>query len=223
MFNIKLLYRCYLCGELNSEEGNICLKCKKDCYIIDSRACSTCGTPLISEDSQCLRCRSTEYAFDKNISLFEYKNTAKDIFYLYKFRKHRKIARWYAFLLAGIIKKNFDDYIIVPSPYRMRKKIKKGWDQVECITDILCKKYNLPVLSVLKRSGNRDQKELGLSERQNNLKGKITVNTRVGMIKGQKIIFLDDIFTTGATASECAYILKKNGASVVITLTVAID
>jgi ComF family protein len=223
MFSIKPLYKCYVCGELNCEIGNICSICKSKSLLIRGTICCTCGIPLVSEIDQCLRCRQNEYSFDGNVALFEYKNTAKEIFYQYKFKKHRKIALWYAAMMREIIDRDYYDYLIVPSPYRVYKKIVKGWDQVECISEILRKQYKLPVVSLLKRSGSLDQKKLDLQGRKANLKGKITLKPHKEGLKGKKLLFIDDIFTTGATSSECASVLKKQGVQIVRVLTVAID
>ena len=55
-----------------------------------------------------------------------------------------------------------------------------------------------------------------------NLKGKIEYNY-FSNINGKKILLVDDIFTTGATADECSAVLKNNGAESVRILTIAID
>jgi len=222
MYNFKIINECYLCGNDNSEIGNICLKCKNDSVLIDTIVCKSCGLPLVSEKYFCMRCRDLDYSFESNRSLFEYKNTAKEIFYQYKFKRHKKVACWYAEMLSQKIKKEYEDYLVVPSPYKYWKKVKKGWDQVESITNILKKKYGIRVISALQKKGTLDQKKLDLLQRKINLKGKIKFQNSIRII-GEKILLIDDIFTTGATADECSTVLIENGAESVKILTIAID
>ena len=217
------IHDCHLCGNPTGQSGDICQKCKGKSPVISGEICCICGIPLISENSVCMRCRKRNYAFERNFSIFEYKNRAREIFYHYKFAKHRDIAIWYCELINDLVAAEFHDYLIVPSPSRYYKKIRKGWDQIEYLCSILKGQYNLPVKKVLKRSGGSDQKRLDLEDRITNLKGKISVRRNFKSIKGQKILFLDDIFTTGATADECSRVLIEYGAASVTSLTIAID
>ena len=60
-----------------------------------------------------------------------------------------------------------------------------------------------------------------LLERKENVKDKFQVK-KVGAIKRKKIMLIDDVITTGATVSELASQLKKDGASRVFAASVAI-
>lgn len=222
MYKLQIIHKCYICGNKTVHNSLVCIDCRTGSPLISGSVCSVCGIPILSEESICIRCRTNEYSFDRNISLFQYKNVARDIFYQYKFKKHREIGLWYCSLLSDIIKKEFPGFIVVPSPYRYFKKIRKGWDQVEFISNHLKKRHHIPIVSLLKRSSGTDQKKLNYDGRKNNLKGNITVKKNMN-IDGKQVLFLDDIFTTGATADECARILKQKGASEVAVLTIAID
>ena len=223
MLSFSVHNRCLLCGTTTNELGSICIQCKNNSPVIDSDICSVCGIPLSSELSTCLRCRQSDFSFDSNRSLFQYMNTAKDIFYHYKFKNNRVIGFWYASLLSSIIKLHYPDYILVPSPSRFKKKLKKGWDQVDFISSVLKHKYKIEVNRTLKRTGNKDQKALNWESRMENLKGKITMNNKSNEIINRKILFFDDIFTTGATANECCRVLKLKSPEITKVLTIAID
>ncbi|MBB6478820.1 ComF family protein [Spirochaeta isovalerica] len=110
------------------------------------------------------------------------------------------------------------------SPASAAKKRKKGWDQVEQICGVLKKTNRFKVVQVLKKKSATGQKMLSLEDRKKNLKGKIhcTLNG-ASLIQEKNILLIDDVFTTGATADECSSVLKKNGASRVVSLTVAVD
>ncbi|MBN2659593.1 MAG: ComF family protein [Spirochaetales bacterium] len=122
------------------------------------------------------------------------------------------------------IEQEFKDYLIVPSPASGFKKRRKGWDQIEQICYHLKRDFHLPVLKVLGKKKSIGQKVLSLEERKKNLEGKIRFKIRYSsMIKGKKILIIDDVFTTGATLNECSFQLCKAGAETVSALTIASD
>ena len=223
MIRIQIKRKCYVCGKETTHYSGICLNCRNKSSPIQGDVCFKCGIPLISEKTICLRCRTIDYHFDRNDSLFFYADMARDIFFQYKFRKHKRIAFWFCELIADRIFRDFQGYLLVPSPFRYFKKIKKGWDQVQWICRILKKRHGLVSQSLLRRCSGTDQKLLDLNGRRQNLRGSIVFRKGILSIKGENVLFIDDVFTTGATADECARILKKNGASEVAVLTIAID
>lgn len=101
--------------------------------------------------------------------------------------------------------------------------MRRGWDQVEEICRHLNVLVGNEVVNALKKKKGVAQKKLDLEERKMNLQGRIVPGRRIGRIFGKNILLIDDIFTTGATAHECASVLKSNGALRVESLTVAID
>lgn len=223
MISIQILRNCYLCGEETSLPGNICHSCRGKCARIGNSSCAVCGQPIISELQTCLRCRERKYAFDRNRSLFEYTGTARDVFYQYKFERFRSIATWYAHLMLPLVEEQYQKFVIVPSPSESSKKMRRGWDQVEEICRHLNVLVGNEVVNALKKKKGVAQKKLDLEERKMNLQGRIVPGRRIGRIFGKNILLIDDIFTTGATAHECASVLKSNGALRVESLTVAID
>lgn len=205
------------------ERCSICKQCQNEAVSVSHTVCKLCGIPLVSERENCLRCRDRKYSFTCNKSLFEYKSMAKDIFYQYKFEGYREIAIWYARLMSEIIEDRYAGYVIVPSPPNAGKKVIKGWDQVETLCLYLKKQKRYEVRSVLHKKRGREQKELDHEGRSENMAGRIVPKKGVSCIRGRRILLVDDIFTTGATAHECASVLKRNGAREVVSLTIAID
>jgi ComF family protein len=133
------------------------------------------------------------------------------------------MAHWFAEIINQKISAIPGDYTIVPSPPGQGKKKKKGWDQVERIASILGKVYGRDISYLLFKKKGHVQKELNLEERKRNMQGRVSIKRKYAKKIPQKIILLDDVFTTGATANECASVLKAGGAHEVISLTLAID
>ena len=93
---------------------------------------------------------------------------------------------------------------------------------MEIIARILQKKHRIPIYRCLARDKSREQKALDYDMRIINLRGKIHCSC-ADYIRGRNILLLDDVFTTGATLSECARVLLAAGAARVDALTLAID
>jgi ComF family protein len=171
-----------------------------------------------------MRCRTREYAFTRNVSLFSYTGAARKLLQSYKFEGYKDLAGYFALELHRAVKTEFGEGTlpIVPVPSRKNRKKKQGWDHVERLTRILRIRYGASILPLLARKGTRAQKTLSYEERLLNMKGSI-VPAGTSQKPADAVILLDDVFTTGATANECSFVLKQMGAKIVYVLTIAID
>jgi competence protein ComFC len=209
---------CLICGTkllYNSRPFYlICNKCLKKMEYIGGQRCRICSRELISEIEICTRCRNTDYRFDSNISLFEYRDEIKELIYHYKFKKRIRTALIFSDMLSEVIKKIALPVIPVPSAS------KKG--HVHRLANELKKRHKAVIIDCLKRKGTSQQKELDFYERFKNLKGKIIADKKK-ISSLESAVLLDDIITTGATLNECACVLKENGVKKVYAVTIAID
>ena len=216
--------RCLLCGDeltFNSREGEpLCLACRAGLIPLDSpRRCALCSLPLSSEKRLCTRCRRREYEFQCNLSLFEYLGDIRELLYQYKFRNRLRLARILAGFYAQALRAGFPGAVLIPAPANPQAVRRRGWDPVERLCRVLRREHGFPVRRALERRAGPAQKLLGYEERRLNLRGTI------GLRRGTpgELVLIDDVFTTGATASECARLLLLGGASRVRVLTLAID
>ena len=103
-----------------------------------------------------------------------------------------------------------------------KRKLERGYNQSEILAKEISKyftsKFITNVLYKFKKS--KVQSTLKLDERRKNVLGTYLIKNS-DKIKGKTILLVDDIYTTGATASECAKMLKTNGARKVIVVTIA--
>lgn len=100
------------------------------------------------------------------------------------------------------------DYL-VPVPPSPSKARKRGWDPVRAMAEGLSSP-STPVLDILRKKEGREQKSLDFAGRMENIKGRFVLKERPP--EGASCLIVDDVFTTGATVSECARILTENGA-----------
>jgi ComF family protein len=115
------------------------------------------------------------------------------------------------------------NYHLAPIPLHPTRKRWRGFNQAEVLCQAISAELNLPVADVLVRNKmTKTQKDLKRPERLKNVSEAFKLKTDVG-VHNKNIILVDDVTTTGSTLQEAAKILKRNGASKVICLTVARD
>ncbi len=182
-----------------------------------------CSIPLISEAEICTRCREQCYHFICNYSLCEYRDIIKELIYFYKFKAKQSLAFFFAELLYKYLSRKKQKFFLVPIPSIRSNVRKRGWDHIKGITRVLHNRYRIPVLSCLKRKGGVTQKDLSSRDRFANVLGKVFCIHPQKLIGIREAVLLDDIFTTGATANECARVLLNNGIKKVSVLTIALD
>ena len=121
----------------------------------------------------------------------------------------------------------FQDFTIVPVPLHKRRYNWRGFNQSDLLSTALAEKLNIPVKTdlVMRRKFTQPQTKLSASDRKKNLENafELTGNgdnpdTSVGAMK---ILLLDDVVTSGATANELAKLLKRGKASEVWIISAA--
>ena len=159
-----------------------------------------------------LRC--TEYGLYERTLIFALKYNGKTY-----------IARDIAQIMAdrlSLAEISFD--VIVPVPMYAAKERKRGFNHAALIGKYLGRLVSKPHLAhgLLRMDNTLPMRGLSPTERSQNVKGKFAINEKyVKMLKGKKILLLDDFYTTGSTALECYSALKRAGAADVYLLAFA--
>ena len=104
--------------------------------------------------------------------------------------------------------------IIIPIPLSPLRRLERGYNQAEIIADVVARLLSTPVdKQSLARKLHTPIHRIGMDRKARELTVKNAFNvTRPKLIEGKNILLVDDVFTSGATASACARVLKKNGA-----------
>lgn len=113
----------------------------------------------------------------------------------------------------------------MPVPIHKKRKRQRGYNQSELITKEIASKlenleYQNKVLQKVKHT--IPQSSLSKEQRKRNVESVYKIINKE-KIKNKKVILFDDIYTTGATVKEIAKLLKQNGASKILVLTIAKD
>jgi ComF family protein len=226
---LSLIYpvECAGCGNSveASELGAACEDCWSSTRIFrgEEFLCVRCGAYLrqgVGNLAECGRC--TEHFYDAAYALGIYeKALAASILRLKhspNFPKHlRKLC------IERIRDLNINTDVIVPLPLSKKRRIERGFNQAEVIArvmaDIIGSKVETDVL-LRKLHTSRNRAMMDRKGRELSVRNAFDVKD-ASKISGKAVLIIDDVFTTGATASSCAKVLKKNGAASVSIFTLA--
>jgi len=110
---------------------------------------------------------------------------------------------------------------VVPVPMHWRRRLERGFNQAELLANHAAKAAGIPLLRALKRKKRTAaQASLTSAERRGNLANAFEA-AKPEKIRGARLLLIDDVLTSGATAGRCAMVLKKAGATQVSVLTLA--
>jgi ComF family protein len=156
--------------------------------------------------------------FDAAYSFAAYEGVPRKLIHLYKYGRIRTLARPLADFLARAMPLNERFDCIVPVPLHWLREWKRGFNQSDLLARGLSRRSEIPVVKALKRSrSTKTQAGLSNHARRRN----VTNAFRARPVEGKRILLIDDVMTTGATATACALALKRAGAARVAVLTVA--
>lgn len=225
---LDLLYPglCLLCGgpfeadQCEAPFAPVCARCRRRLRPLDAASrCPVCSAPLISEQGLCTRCRLRHFAFDSGFALFDYTDAARELVYQLKFANRRSLVPLFAALLEPVVRARFPGLPIVPVPGNPRSVRRRGWDPMLEVARSIARRSGQEFAPLLHRRAGAPQKALGYEDRIRNLRGTF----RVRAAAPAHVLLLDDVFTTGATAEECARLLRVCGTQSVRVLAFAID
>ncbi|MCD8087600.1 MAG: double zinc ribbon domain-containing protein [Oscillospiraceae bacterium] len=162
--------------------------------------------------------------FSRCISALYYEGSVRDAIRRYKFEGVRAYAAAFGEQVAACIYEDEDlEYdILTWVPLASGRRWRRGYDQTELIAREAARRLRRKLTPTLKkRHGVQPQSKSGSPEgRRANIAGAYTV-LDPSVIKGKRIMIIDDIITTGSTLSECVKTLLLAGAEDVVCATLA--
>lgn len=226
LLNFLFPQRCPICDDIVPVgEGSICNCCKiKPQYIREPR-CRRCGKQLPDNAGLfCGDCMHRKHVFDYGYALYDYQSMRKSI-YRFKYKDRCEYAKFYAKDITGKLRDELELMgadSIVPVPVHASRLRKRGYNQAQLIAAELSRLTGIPMYENLVKRVKKTapQKELNIQERQNNLKKAFHISSDV--VKLNKTILVDDIYTTGSTLDAVALELKRHGVETVYFITLCI-
>jgi ComF family protein len=220
---------CRVCGEALHEISRIpvCGRCLAAPEPLHTEFfCATCRTPFVNrapldDEGRCALCRLGLNGFDQVYSFGSYEGSLRELIHLFKFHGVQTLRRPLGAFLALALPRETSFDAIVPMPLHWRRRWERGFNQSDLLAREIARRWNVPVRRLARRKkATVPQAGLTSAQRRLNVRGAFTVRRGV-RLDGMRLLLVDDVLTTGATASACAGALKRAGAAQVSFLTLA--
>lgn len=208
-FLLDLLFppRCVFCGKLlrDGEEHGLCGVCQEKLPWITGRAAeqklefvSLCASPLW------------------------YQGEVRESVRRYKFSGRSAYARAYGHLAAQCVQDHLSGkFDLISWPPLSKERLKeRGYDQAMLLARATAEELGVPLVRTLNKVRHTDAQS-GLHEDSARRANVLGVYELAAPVEGKRILLIDDVVTTGSTLSECARVLRTNGAADVVCVTLA--
>jgi ComF family protein len=219
---------CLGCGVVVDEAGVLCPACWRAVRFLGPPQCAACGVPFEFDpgpDALCGSCAREPPAFARARAAFAYDETSRRLILAFKHGDRTDAApafgAWLARTGADLIP---DADVIVPVPLHWTRLFWRRYNQAALLAHALSRAAGVPVAPDLLVRTRRtpSQGKLSPLARRRNLAGAFAVRRSTqARMAGRRVLLIDDVLTTGATAAGCAKALLAAGARAVDVLTLA--
>jgi ComF family protein len=241
LFSVLFPSDCRICGLplLNISRLPVCPDCLAAIDPVGDRVCSICGERVLSSYAQCdddgLRrcpvCRRIERPFERAVAYGSYDGGLRELVHLLKYNGVRPAANVLGRMLGESLTSLQPCFsqalvLVIPVPLYHKKRRQRGFNQAELIARAalkvspICEQFQLAPDILRRIRDTHSQIGLTSHQRRENLRGAFKV-ARAQEVIGREVLIVDDVYTTGTTATECARVLRRAGASKVWVGTVA--
>lgn len=223
----------------------ICISCKislKNISSIDEIICNECWNKIQRNlppfcykcgrhldditETVCNSCLKNVLYFDRAFSPCVYEGIIKELIHEFKYKNKDYLGYTLSKLMIEFIKNYnlpMDDIdLIIPIPLHKTRLREREFNQAQILSLEVAKEFNKVMLEqiLIRNLYTKTQTELEYKKRILNVKDSFLV-VQKDIIKDKNVLLIDDVLTTGATASWAAYALKNSGANMIFVLTLA--
>ncbi len=219
--------RCPICHEIVQPKGAlVCRSCTDKIRPVREPRCKKCGKSLEKEELEyCTDCSRHEHVFDEAAGILPYDKTMSVSLLKCKYGGRREYLDHYGQMMVryGVTYiSRWRPQALVPIPLHKSQMRRRGFNQSACLAHAMGRAFGIPVREHMleKEKKTRQQKELDVDARRQNIKGAFSMGRDLAPL--QRILLVDDVYTTGSTVDEAARCLKKAGCGAVYVLTLCI-
>jgi len=188
--------------------------------------CVSCRTPLLNrfplnERGMCRLCHTEARGFDAAYCFGAFDGTLRELIHLFKYGRMKPLAKTLAAYLATVLPRERRNDVVVPMPLHWRRRWQRGFNQSELLARATARRSGSPRVNAVRRTrATAAQAGLSNAGRRENVAGTFWVR-KPRAIEARHVLLIDDVMTTGVTASSCALALKRAGAKFVALLALA--
>ena len=227
----------YMREKVSAVDGMVCPGCLDKLSFVTTPVCAKCGKQLlVASQMLCSGCTEHPRSFKRGVCLLNYEEHAQESMIRIKYGRRSEYAGFYGRLMAerlGDEIRKMNPQCIIPVPIHPERFIERGYNQALLLAQELGRCMGIPVeRDILVRVKKTVvQKELGAQERLDNLSDAFGVlydggderedaDTRAGahgsvyrrrVIPYDRVLLVDDIYTTGSTIEACTRVLTEAG------------
>jgi competence protein ComFC len=221
---------CQCCGAERAglKQGYVGERCRKSVHLIQAPMCERCGLPYdgaITTEFECANCQNVPLHFTYARSVVAARGIVLDVIHRYKYHKALWFERFLVELLLTAATPAISSgawNVIVPVPLHVSREREREFNQAKNLAYQLGKATGLPVnaRALMRTQATQTQTHLSRQERAENVRNAFSARTGE-VVRGARVVLVDDVLTTGATTNACARTLRKAGAEEVCVWTVA--
>jgi predicted amidophosphoribosyltransferase len=214
VLDLFLPQRCLACGKTGAQ---VCAACLRTLPRLEPPFCERCGAPTAWPVRRCSECSGRRLAFASARAAVAYDERVRAIVAGWKEHGLRRLATLAADeVTRQLMRPEVDALVFVP-PDRDRR-LERGHHPAERLARALGERWQLPVVGPLRRTGRAPrQRGLAVAARRRNVRGAFAASSLVP----RSVCLVDDVYTSGFTASAAASALRAAGARRVEVVTFA--
>lgn len=218
--------RCPLCGEGLLAQTGLCTGCWNELVIPAEPSCATCQRPFganadggIRDGAICAPCLVAPPRHDGIAAGTLYNDTSRRLVLALKHGGRIALAPMMARLMAARLPFVDAGWLVLPVPLHRWRLWRRGFNQASVLGREIARQRGagLAVDALVRRKPTPVLGGLGRKARARALSGAIAANPRRrDLLRGAKVVLVDDVLTSGATSDACVAALKRAGAEKVV-------
>lgn len=207
--------RCLLCGALLGKEKDYCPDCRKKAEEAKGLVLKRFGDGAVLD---------AKY-IDSAMAVFDYEDIKESIF-RFKFHGAYGMGKGLGELMVSVARRSFPyllhrPTIVLPVPIHKSRMRQRGFNQAALLAKELADAEGKPMEEAVLRRVKETRAQMELERKEERLSNVKDAFAVTDLAPGSIVLLVDDIYTTGATANQCAKVCKKAGAAEVHVFTLA--
>jgi ComF family protein len=228
---LQLIYPrlCWVCAVPLDAEASVCAACHAALTHDPHQTCPRCSSTVgayVNLDGGCTVCREQSFAFERAVRLGPYDGKLREVILRMKHISGEVLAEVVGQVWCQAqreVLRSLPAEVLVPIPLHWFRRWTRGYNQAETLAQTLARQLGLPCWPhCLRRIRNTPRQAWEQSPRRRQINVRGAFRARSGYaLSGKNVLLIDDVMTTGATASEAARALLQAGAAKVFLAVLA--